>query len=359
MPALPTSTSQAAPQAAPVSFHAGTWHYSQPIFTDSATLGTTSQEFIHQIEPGGFLRGVSLFVTSTGGSLGTGGATAAADNPWNVIQSISLESVDGTPIIYPIDGYSWYLVNRYTQPWEGDPATDPTYSQSANPAFRMRLFVESRWTMGVLPNTDARAQYRLRYTLAPAASIFNGTGYTAPTVTVQGNLETYAQPPSENYAGQPIQLVPNGITVQRFISQQTVTTNSGAYTIQSNRVGNMIRSLILVFRSNGARTDLTGDPIRFRVDNTQLLSENRTRRDFDMDMFFKQGGLDTSPRPTGVYVYPRWHNPGDLTGQFWLPTTEATYLAWEVNGAPAGGTCEIITEDLAAAGPVPASLMGL
>jgi hypothetical protein len=59
-----------------------------------------------------------------------------------------------------------------------------------------------------------------------------------------------------------------------------------------------------------------------------------------------------------VYVYPRWHNPGEMEGPYW-PTTEASYLSFELNGTPSGGTVEIITEDLAPAAPVPAYLQGL
>ena len=65
------------------------------------------------------------------------------------------------------------------------------------------------------------------------------------------------------------------------------------------------------------------------------------------------------PRPTGVLVYPRFHDPGAMDGMYWLPTTEASYLSWELVGTPAGGTVEIITEDFAPAGSVPPYLMGI
>lgn len=366
MPTVAPPANQPQHQAA-MPFLAGSWEYSEVQATDSLTLGANSQEFVHNLNPGGFLRGVTLSVSSSGGVLGTT-ATLAGDAPFSIMQSLTIESVDGTPILYPMGGYSYFLVQRTCRPWDGDPTQDPAYSASVNPGFRMRFFVESRMTIGVLPNTDARAQYRLRYTVAPLVAtgqyglVSSSTGVTAPTVTINIYLETYAQPPLSDYQGNPIQQVPDGITLQRFCSRQSGDAlNTGTTTIKENRVGNLIRCLILVVRnSSSVRTDLTADPIQWRIDNTQLLSETRDRRDYEFDRFLKQSSaaLDTN-RPTGVYVYPRWHNPGAMDGAYWLPTTEATYLQFELNGGPSSGTLETITEDLAPAGPVPSYLMGL
>jgi hypothetical protein len=360
--------------AASVSFLQGSWTYSEWMAQDSLTLGN-STEFSHEITPGGFLRGVTFSVTSTGGVLGST-ASLAGDAPFSIIQSMSLESIDGTPILYPMYGYDYYLVSRWCRQWDGDPVNDlgnsgSAYQNTINPQFRLRFFVESRMTIGVLPNTDARAQYRLRYTVAPLVQPANtnyglvstATGVTAPVTTINIYLETYAQPPATDYSGNPIAQVPDGITLQRFISRQAGDAmNTGTATIKENRVGNLIRCLLLINRSSAAaRVDLTGDPIRWRLDNTQLLSEYRDRRDYEMGRFGKQANASTynSNRPTGVYVYFRYHNPGPMDGNYWLPTTEASYLQFELNGGQSGGTLETITEDLAPAGPVPAYLAGL
>jgi hypothetical protein len=345
---------------------------------DTLTMGS-STEFVHQITPGGFLRGVTFSLQSQSGVLGTT-ASLAAEVPWSVIQSMTLESIDGTPILYPMLGYSYYLVARFCRPWDGDPANDGTtnsyggvggYASSVNPFFRLRFFVEGRITIGVLPNTDARAQYRLRYTVAPLLQagtsayglVTSTTGVTAPALAINLYLETYAQPPQVDYSGNPIIQIPDGLSVQRFVSHQAGdTTNTGTFTIKENRVGNLIRTLLLVQRTSAnVRTDLTTDPIRWRLDNTQLLSEYRDRRDYEMDRFGSQQNsrLYNSNRPTGVYVWFRYHNPGSMDGNYWLPTTEASYLQFELNGGVSAGTLESITEDLAPAGPVPAYLQGL
>jgi hypothetical protein len=360
-----------APAAAPMSvvpFIAGTYEYDEPI-NSQTLLVTAAQQDLNpiQITPGGYLRGVTIIVTSSGGTLGTG--VVSPDNPFSVFNYITLESIDGTPIIYPMSGYSHYLSQRFTRPFDsGDPALDNTASFSAtiNPAFRMSLFTEQRATLGVLPNTDARAQYRLRMALNPLSAA-NGNAIlttlgtaTAPTVTVQTALQVYAQPPRATLTGAPIQQVPDGIAAQRFLSNQFDNVGTGQNTVKLNRVGNLIRTIILVFRdTNGVRTDLTTDPIRLRVDNTQLFVENRITRDY-LDWKWYQmvtaPGQATSARPTGVYVFPRWQDPGNLRGVGWLETSPATFLQWEVNGAAAGGTMQQIIEDLALVGPLPAYL---
>jgi hypothetical protein len=165
--------------------------------------------------------------------------------------------------------------------------------------------------------------------------------------------------------------LPDGLVLQRFVSHEIFNTNGGNQVLKSNRVGNLVRTLIMIVRNNATpavRLDLTADPIRWRLDNTQLLNEQRQRRIYENNRFFTFGGYAQGPggtgvagaaRPTGVYVFPRHHSPGDMDGMYWLASTEASYLAFELNGTPAGGTIEIITEDLAPAGPVPPYLQGI
>lgn len=354
-----------APAVPSVPFIDGSYEYSEIIATYTVTPGAAAQDLpITNITPGGFLRGVTLIVTSTAGVIGTG--VVSADAPWSLFGNITLESIDGTPILYPMSGYAHYVASRYTRPWDGDPATDTTFSATVNPSFRMSIFNEGRATLGTLPNTDARAQYRLRMNVNPLSAVSPEGGLlttlgtaTAPTVTVAVNLETYAQPPARTLSGAPIQQIPDGIGMQRFLSQQVDVSNAAQNLIKENRTGNLIRTHLIVVRaSTGVRTDLTTDPIRLRVDNTQLFVETRAHRDYLMWKFFQMvtqpGGA--SARPTGVYVFYRWQQPGPMKGQGWLETTEATFLQYELFGAPAAGTIQTITEDLAPVGPVPSYL---
>lgn len=370
MPVATQGAAQGGKTASAVPFLAGSWEYEEWMAQDATiTLGASQKTYVHSITPGGFLRGLLLIVSAATGVLGST-ATLSTEAPWSIMRSLVLESIDGTSILYSMGGYSYYAVSRYTRPWDMDPALDSTYSASINPAFRLRFFCEGRITIGVLPNTDARAQYRFRYSLNPLiypATTLTGlvsvtTGVTAPKVTMTIFLETYAQPPQADYAGNPIVQIPDGLTLQRFVSRQNGTkTNTGAFSIKSNRVGNLIRCLIDIFRTSaGVKANLTADPIRLRLDNTQLWARYRASWDYDIDRFgSQQNSRTTAARPTGVYVYFRYHNPGQMDGTYWLPTTEASYLLQTFTGGSASGTLETITEDLAPAGPVPAFLQGL
>lgn len=350
-PAPASQQDQGSSSPAPITFLEGTYEWSKPMFTDVVTPGSETIEIEHEVTVGGFLRGVVFDVTSSGGVLGT--ALIQPDNPWSLIKSVSLTSVDGTDILYPLGGYAQYLISRFCRPWDGDPALDNQFSASINPAFRLRFFNELRETIGVLPNTDARAKYKITYTIDTAAALYNLNGSTTttpPTVTINTWPEIYAQPPAKNLEGVPIDQLPPGLAWQRFTSHTIVNTTSGTNTIYCKRTGNLIRNLILVFRDGstpGVRTDLAGDPIRWTMDTTNLLTENRPRRDYEMDRFYAGYSGQLRTRPTGVYVYSRWNDPGRLEGQSWLGTASNTELEFEVSDPVAGGTCEIITEDLA------------
>jgi hypothetical protein len=311
------------------------------------------------ITPGGFLRGITLSVTTTTPGAGLVGLP---DAPWCLFQALSIESIDGTPLKYPLGGYAEYLISRFTRPWDQDPGSDPAFVSSATAvSFRLRLWLESRVSLGCVPNTDARAQYRLRLTVSPTTNIWSAST-TVPVLNINGYFESYAQPDRANAQGVPNVQVPDGLAFQRFTSHEIFPSSGGNQTFKSNRVGNLIRTALLVNRQSGSggggglgvRTDLTADPIRWRKDNAQILVEYRDRRDYEMFRWnYAQLGGAVASRPAGVYLYPRWHNIGDRDGQSWLSTTEATYLQWELNGTTAGGTVEVITEDLAPTTPMP------
>src|SRR5439155_7559684 len=136
-------------------------------------------------------------VTSASGVIGAG--VLAADNPYSIISSASLEDISGGPILYPMGGFAYAMAQKYLRPWDGDPSKRSDFSATINPAFTLRFFAEVKDTLAVLANTDARAQYRFRYTLAPGNTAGpNGLTTTAPTaqpiVTVKLYLESWAQP---------------------------------------------------------------------------------------------------------------------------------------------------------------------
>jgi len=354
----PVAPSDGAGAGGTVPFTYGSNLYVEKFATDTFQLTTASQEYTHNINPGGFLRGVRLQVRSTGGV----GGTAAADSPWNVFSSITMENIDGAPIMYPMNGYAYYTGSWAFRPWDGDPASRYDYTQGVNPSFSLFIKPEIRHTAGVLANTDARALYRIRYTLNTYAAVIT-SGSTAPTVTVTNYLETWAQPDAADLHGNQIEPLPPGLNLSTLRRHQIFTLNgaSADNQFQLTNVGNELRGAVMILRdSNSARQDYLSDPVRWRLDNRSLgvfAPDEIFNQMNDFYDFFQSG---TSTRPTGIYVFPRYYQPGRMVGQSWLATTNATYLIWESTTTSSAdnvpGTVEIITDEVVPVGPVPMEL---
>lgn len=351
---------------AQVPFMVGSNKYRELVFTDTFTLGANAVEFVHNITPGGFLRGVRLIVTSASGVIGTG--VLAADGPFTLFSSISLENIDGSPIKYPMTGYSYFLENMYTMPWLGDPRLrNGEFSNTINPSFTLFIKPEIRWTAGVLANTDARAQYRIRYTANSLAGFLGTVGTaTTPTVTVRGILESWAQTDQTDLHGNPIASLPDGLSLGRILRQDIKTLNgAGADNqLQFSNTGNEYRCIIVVVRDSlGARQDYLSDPIRFRVDDRSMWTMSPAELFASMNDVYTSSGIGTMVRPTGVYVIPRFRNPGDLDGEFWMPTSNATYVVLQsatvTGGANLPGTVQIITDEVVPITQVPLELEGI
>jgi hypothetical protein len=367
MPIVPQAQSAApAASAAGVPFQIGSFQYAEQIATDVYTLNANSTEFVHQITPGGFLRGVDLYVTSTGGVAGT----ATADAPYSMLSNISLENIDGSPILYPMNGYAYAMWQKFSAPWLGDPA-NPGQLYSANqatPGFLLHLWPEIYGTAGTLANTDARAQYRVRYTVAPNTAV--GTGYTtSPTVTFIPYLQSWAQPDRADLHGNAIQPVPPGLNLARIVRHQIVPLNSAGADniIQITNTGNEIRNIVAIVRDqNGARQDAISGVLRVRLDDRSLGTFTPAALFDKAVRFYPTLQTNTFPRPTGVYAFPRFQSAtpdnGSMTfGDSWLPTSNATYLTFEfITGAgPTGGTVEVITDEVVPVGPIPSALEGI
>lgn len=360
MPA--TATAGAVPSAAAsnsaggtVPFFYGSNLYVQKFDSTATQLTTTATEITKPVTAGGFLRGVRMEVRSTGGVTGT----ATADNPWNVFNNIVLENVNGASLMFPMNGYSYYTSAWAFRPWWGDPARRDDFIAGINPSFSLFIAPEIKHTAGVLANTDARSQYRIRYTLNTVANVITSSG-TAPTLTVTLYAEIWAQPDSADLHGNQIVPIPPGLNLQTLRRHQILTLNAAGSSniLQLTNVGNEVRAFAIIVRdSNNARQDYLSDPIRWNQDDRNLgvFSPNEVFNQMS-DFYANLQGGDWS-RPQGVYVFPRFFDSGRMVGQTWLATNNATYLAWEVatlgSAINLPGTVEIITDEVVPVGAVP------
>ena len=356
--ASPTGSAPSGAAGSVVPFFYGTNQYVEKFATDTTTLGTSATEKQFNINPGGFLRGVRLEVRSSGGALGAG--TLNADAPPAVFQSAALENIDGSPIIYPMGGYAHYIAQWFFRPWWGDPSRRYDWSATVNPSLSLFLQPEIRHTGGVLANTDARALYRVRWTYCTLATLVAGGTPTAPAVTVTAYMESWAQPDAADLRGNPIEEIPPGLNLATLRRQQIINLAAAGAdnTFQMSNMGNELRGIAMILRnSSGARADLLSDPIRWRLDNRSMgvFSSNEI---FNRMSDFYESLQNGSTRPTGVYVLPRFYDPGRMVGESWLATTNATYLIFESATAAggSGGTAQFVTDEVVPVGPVPMEL---
>lgn len=347
-----------------------------PFFTTSFALGASSQEYVNNVTPGGFLRGVTMQITSTGGVIGSG--VLASDAPYSILQSCTLEDISGGPVLYPMGGFQYAMMQKYFRPWDGDPSKHSTYSATINPSFTLRFFAEVKDTLGVLANTDARAQYRFRFTLAAANQagpygLTTTAATTNPTVTVKLYIEAWAQPDIQDLLGNSIQQIPDGIVCSRFVMHEQPQITSANNVVRHTLVGNEIRGLIWIVRNgdaNHTRVDLTdanAGAMDFRLDARRLWKQTPSQLVEEMQSFYPFLGSGVWVREAGVFVIPRFGGPPvagsniDGQGEYWLQTVEQTLLQLEFGGADvttSPGTFEIIYDSLAIAGELNPDLEG-
>lgn len=353
-------------------------YYEAPFSTTVQQLDANSHETVVNVTPGGFLRGIDMQVTSSGGVIGAG--VLQADAPFSIISSASLEDISGGPILYPMGGFAHAMCQKWLRPWSGDPSKRAVFSNTINPAFTLQFSTEVKDTLGVLANTDARSQYRFRFTLAPgnAAAGPNGLTSTAPTtqptVTVKLYIATWAQPDLNDLLGNTIEQIPDGLVASRFLMHEIPVITSANNVIRETLTGNEYRGVLLIFRNGNTlqtRFDLTdalAGPIDFRQDSRRMWKMNQSQLVEHMASFYFLLGNGVWTKDVGVYVIPRFAGPADPggandgQGEYWQQTIEQTLLQTEFLGgdlAASPGQVEIVYDALAIAGTVPPELEGI
>jgi hypothetical protein len=362
--------------------------YAEKINTITQQLSATIPNFFQLINPGNFMRGVRFLVRTS--TAGVTAGTTSQDNPFTAIYSLDLENVDGGEIMYPMGGWAYAVSQAMFRPWQVSPWS--AYDFAANtltPSFSLFLAPEIRQTACVLSNTDARSQYKYNLFLNTNAAIGGAT--TAPFLTVTTYLDAWAQPDPNDLQGTPNMPLPPGLALQLKRRHQAGVTFQSAGSdniLQLTNTGNALRGIIAVIRDgSGNRRNIATDPIRWQQDNRNLgvfspdllsqwyqaqlvefaaadtyLNSQSTYQGAGAATLFAGGpaGETLQAFPEGCYPFLRYWNPGALTGQGWLYTTNATKLTIETASlSTSAGNCtvEFITDEVYPVMPtVPADL---
>lgn len=361
----------------------------------------SSQQQGGSINAGQYLRGIRLMLrTTTAGA--TGVVPTIYDQPWATFQFADLVNVDGSEILYNMGGYAHSRCQKYFRPWLQDPdsAYDTTVTVSTSiTGVSGTLFLqpEVRFTAGVLANTDTRSQYRFDYTMAPSTN-YAASGGTMPTLAVIPYMDAWAQPDGNDLQGTPNQPVPPGVNLQIKRRHQIFTLNGNGSdnTLLSTLTGNAIRGMLLITRnSSNVRVDGFSDPFYYQLDNRSLgrLNPDIIRQWFNdfyaplarggqaanisagsanvssVASFTPTGVVDPyttaslyagcGSADVGVYVFPRWIEPGVLEGQGWLYSANSTKLYFESSTANSAATAELVSDEVYPVGAVDPSLIDI
>lgn len=352
------------PAARLAPFTRGAMKHREPMY-DNAALASANGWAISSLDvPSfGYLRGIWILVNATGGA--AGGATVAAkeDAPFSALSNIVLADVNGAQIVGPIDGYDLFLINLIGGYLGRDPRSAAAYGAvvaAGNFSFLLWLPLEicERDALGAMANQNASSTYKLNATVGVSSNVYSTAPDTLPSVRVRLWLDAWTQPTPTDLQGNPQAEVPPAFGTTQFWTRAQFNLNSGAQTVRLTRVGNVIRSLIFVFRTTAPARSTTNFPDPMQLQLEGRIVENIGRdliRFIDWEQSVSSNGEadTTTPYPTGVVAY---NLDTDLNGRsgnemrdLWLPTSQATRLEL-VGSFGAAGVLTVITNDIAPAG---------
>lgn len=310
----------------------------------------------------GFMRNIVLEVETDG--TGAGASTFREDAPWNVLQNISLEDVNGRPIVGPLDGYDLYLINK----WGGlgaaqgvfDPASYPSYELTTTAGvmkFKLRIPVEitSRDGLGSLPNLTASATYKLKYTVAAEGTVWSSApATTTPGVRVRAWLESWSQPRATDARNVANETMPPMVGTTQFWSKQSVNVSAGEQRIKFTRMGNLLRNLVLIYRDDaGTPVRTSGEfPDDFRIEWDNKIKTVGNKVLWRDEMYERYGQTND----TGVFVEDFIHDadgrPGNENRHGYIPTVQGTRYELIGTFGGSGGVLTVLTNDIAPAANV-------
>jgi hypothetical protein len=320
-------------------FTSGAHEHVEPAFTQTFTPGTTVQRLNPTDIPAyGYISALVLDIQCSGGV----GGTLAADAPWNILTDITLQDVNGSQIVGPINGYELMIANLVggyagVRP---NPADSPEYVGSApNPSFMLRVPVEvtHKDALGALSNQNSSA-----YSVAPG---------TPPVVTVRCHLEAWTLPADFDNRGNPQAQVPPLLGTGQYISVQGPrNTVVNGFEAPFTRLGQYIRFVAMIARdASGVRSDTVfPEPFVFDWDGMQI--HNMTQRLLTKRFYERVSGVFT--RPTGVFVLPfnyggEYPGLGNEQPTGWLATSESTRMVVKGSGNSTVGSVTFLTCEVA------------
>lgn len=348
--------------AVPRKFRAGVQQHQESAFSTNITPGASPTSVTVEIPSYGFLRGLWIKVTISGGA--GGGATYREDSPFTWIQTIQFLDVNSAPIVFQITGYDLYLIYKYGGYFfSADPQQAEEYTQggvNGNSVFTVYLPLElrNRDALGALPNTSANTAYKVIITGGVLTEVYSANPVTPPTaMNLQIWQDAWWEPQPTDLAGRPqAQDPPSKDTTQYWSKTIFSHAASGQITDQVKRLGYLYRNHILTFRTTAPARSTTNfpNPLTVIYEGQQMTIQDRVIWRHMMARWFgytaavaTAGGLET-----GVFVLPFNRDfglqPGAELGNGYLPTTSGTRYEYQ-GSIGAAGSLDVLVNDVSAA----------
>lgn len=344
----------------------------------TAQLMTTAQQPLEiTMQGSGYIYGMDIDVTCVTAA----NAAAVAyneDAPWSALSSIVYKDVQGE--LVNLDGFSLRIANLYfgyTTAREDTPSTATTAAATAGVtgsldtgvyqqigtatalggSFRFHLWLpvatNRRDLIGLLGNQDRAMRYQLRTDLQASGSVYSVSPTTLGTLTIRRTYHSMTVPDEKNGNGATQERVPPKFGILHFTTKNRNVGVPAPGTVNHPlaRIGNTIRALALVGRSNSTRANFEANLptlITFKIGDVPIFSETAQQR---RRIMYQRFGFDA---PAGVLVYDAisdfvlaagaelgedfWWTNGLVNAQF-----EITYPAGIGNTA---NSLDVITDDL-------------
>lgn len=361
----PSAAGKGEVQVPPNSFTRAALEHVEPFFDSGAVVMPASAPFPIgpiDIPAYGFLRHILVLVEATGGVGGAATVVKQEDAPWRGIQDVLLADTGGNALNGLVDGYDLLLQNRWgAYAFETDPEQSPSYSDVAVGAgatgnftvlLRIPVEITGRNGYGALPNMHAANAYKLSFSIAPSSRVYlTAPATTLPNVRVRCFLEGWSVPAPADVRGVPNTMVPPDMGTTQYWSSSIHNLNAGEQRIRLPRIGNLIRNLVAIFRTNAANTPRSTvdmpDPLRIEWDGNIVSNLPRSVQRHYMREQYTQpfDGFDT-----GILAFQFTNDldykPGDeMRDKYWA-TTPASRIELVGNFGVAG-TLKVLTNDVA------------
>lgn len=210
---------------------------------------------------------------------GGGGTTAGvlqADGPWNLDALVTLTEPNNNPVLN-LTGYNLYLADIYGGYAMGeDPVNDPDYATSLGniqewPYIPIELDPTG---LGALSDLSSSSGYQLYLLPNPVGTVYSTVPSPLPSRATNVSAEFWTLPDTEDADGASQAIVPpRAGTIQMWnqILNIGLAAGGGNQEYQLNRMGNRLRTILMVMRSAGARSATPfPNPMRLEWDDVIL-----------------------------------------------------------------------------------------